>query len=276
MMDIQRKNIKYNFLKTIIVRFDFQGVFDSEMEKLLPLIKPYLKEKNFTRYTKRKNNTLEVNFNSAVLQTPILNNVQNQIIHSFINDDSGYVLDISNSFVCLNIRSTSYSPFEEYNDLISYIIKFYKKHIDFFSVTRIGIRKINECILKDKNKINEFFSQDYFRYFSLNKDVHNFFSDKKDTFGFCDKYKGNLSCKIEQGEINSAEHYKLTLDIDIYIDNIQLINETNDYKLELEEMNNIIFDIFVNALTEKLKQALVADENDFKFNDDLLGVERNE
>lgn len=41
-------------------------------------------------------------------------------------------------------------------------------------------------------------------------------------------------------------------------------------------MNNIIFDIFVNALTEKLKQALITNDNDFEFNDELLGVERNE
>ena len=141
MTNIQRKDFKYNFLKNIIIRFDFQGVFEPELENILPDIKPYLKEKNFTRYNKRNDNTINININD--MQPPIFNNFQNQIIHSFVNDDSGYMLDISNNFICLNIRSTTYSPFEEYAKLISDIIKIYKEKIDFFTITRIGIRKIN-------------------------------------------------------------------------------------------------------------------------------------
>ena len=40
-------------------------------------------------------------------------------------------------------------------------------------------------------------------------------------------------------------------------------------------MNNIIFDIFINALADKLKNALMNDSH-FEFEEDLLGVEKND
>lgn len=39
-------------------------------------------------------------------------------MHSFVNDDRGDVLNISSSFVCLDVSSTSYSPFEDYSVLV--------------------------------------------------------------------------------------------------------------------------------------------------------------
>ena len=273
MTNIQRKDFKYNFLKNIIIRFDFQGVFEPELENILPDIKPYLKEKNFTRYNKRNDNTINININD--MQPPIFNNFQNQIIHSFVNDDSGYRLDISNNFICLNIRSTTYSPFEEYAKLISDIIKIYKEKIDFFTITRIGIRKINECMVKDKNLINKFFSENYFKCFSSDKTINTFSSEKKDSFEIDEKDRGNISCKIVQGKADNITLYQLTLDIDIYRDNTKKINSINDYQIELQKMNNIIFDIFINALTDNLKSALMNDSY-FEFEKDLLGVEKND
>lgn len=49
-LKIQRSDLKKNFLKEIIMRLDFQGVLQAEMEKILLEVKLYLKEKSFNRY----------------------------------------------------------------------------------------------------------------------------------------------------------------------------------------------------------------------------------
>lgn len=273
MSAIKRTDLKYNFLKNIIVRIDFQGVFEPEMEKLLPLIKPYLKSKNFSRYERKKNNQIEINVPNIDSQQPSFGKVQSQDVHSFINEDKGYVLDVSNSFVCLNISSTGYSPFEDYSVLVSEIAEIYKHNIDFFTVTRVGVRKINVCMIENKKRIRELFSQDYFGYFTAIDGVNTHLSNRRDTFSI-NEYKGNLSCNIEQGSSGDRVLYKLDLDIDIYVDDIDVISKTTFNTDKLKEMNDVLFDIYVKALTEEFKNALAGDDES-KF-DGLIGVERNE
>lgn len=50
---IERNYFKQNFLKEIIIRLDFQGVLQAEMEEILMKVKPYLKTKNSTGMSKR-------------------------------------------------------------------------------------------------------------------------------------------------------------------------------------------------------------------------------
>ena len=47
---IERSQLKRNFLNEIIMRLDFQGVLQAEMEKVILKAKPFLKEKSFNRY----------------------------------------------------------------------------------------------------------------------------------------------------------------------------------------------------------------------------------
>ena len=54
--NINRNDLKRNFLKEIIMRLDFQGVLQAEMEGILLEVKPYLKSKGFNRYAEKVNN----------------------------------------------------------------------------------------------------------------------------------------------------------------------------------------------------------------------------
>ena len=47
---INRESLKFNFLKKVIVRLDFQRVLDSQMGNFLDIVKPYLSEMGFNRY----------------------------------------------------------------------------------------------------------------------------------------------------------------------------------------------------------------------------------
>jgi len=272
MVSITREELRYNFLKTIIIRFDFQGVFEPEIENILPQIKKYLKLKGFKRYEKNKNNHIEINVSDDNSSYPEVNKVQSREVHSFTNEDRGYVLDISSSFICLNVSTTKYLPFEEYSAIISDIVDTCKKNIDFFTITRIGIRKINICMLADKERIKDFFSSKYFGYFEEVEDINTLMSARKDVF-FVNDYKVNLQCNIEQGNANSERLFRVSLDMDIYIDN-QSIIETAYNSDGLQKMNEILFDIYISTLTNDFLKAL-SGKNEKLFNG-LIGVEQNE
>lgn len=66
--DIEHLSFKHNFLKEIILRLDFQGVLQGEMDKILMKIKPYLKSKGFGRYEQQINNEINVNYPSHAVQ----------------------------------------------------------------------------------------------------------------------------------------------------------------------------------------------------------------
>lgn len=269
MVSIRRSDFQFNFLKNVIVRIDFQGVLEAEMEKILVPVKSYLKDKGFSRYVKKRNNEIAIEVSNRELQPPSVGKIKSQEIHSFINDDRGYSLDLSSNFVCFNISSTTYAPFEGYSSLVSDVAKIYKTNIDFVSIIRVGIRKINVCMVEDKEKINEYFSPVYFGYFDDIEGVDTLSSSRQDAFGIT-PYKGNLSCNIDQGNAEGRNLYRISLDIDIYTDDMNTIMQN----LDLHEMNEILFGIYVGSLTDKFRRFLLG--NDETVFSDIIGVEKNE
>lgn len=267
MRNVARREFKFNFLKQIVVRVDINGVLEAEMEKILLLIKPYLKSNGFSRYTQKNSDEFAINL--ADSPNPSLKKIKGVNIHSFINENMGYTLDISNKFICLNINSTKYEPFDKYSMLVSKIVDLYKENIDFTSIYRVGIRKINVCMLENKANIKKYFSEKYFGYFDAMDNIETFSSNRRDTFAIM-PYKGNISCNIDQGKSNEKCLYKITLDIDIYTDDEMKL----DGKIDLSEMNEIIFKIYIDTLSDNFKNSLLeGNENMFT---ELIGVETNE
>lgn len=271
-MSFKRNELHYNFLKTIILRIDFEGVFEPELEIVLPKIKPYLKGKGFIKYEKKESNQIEINVIDGKIASQEMNKIQNQTIHSFTNDTKGFTLDISNSFICLTISSLNYFPFEDYSVLVSDITDVCKNNIDFFTIKRVGIRKINICMIKNKENICKFFLPEYFSYFNKLSDTQTFMSTKKDFFSI-NNFKINLSSEIQQGMAEGEELYRLSLDIDNYIDEAALIDEETHKTDNLNNMNNLIFEIYMELLTNDFKNALA--NKDEKFFEELIGVESN-
>ena len=94
-------------------------------------------------------------------------------------------------------------------------------------------------------------------------------SNRKDTF-IIDVYKGNLSCNIEQGLAENKTLYKVSLDTDIYVDDVSVIEKG----INFDVMNNMLFEIYISSLTEKFRTALSGDDE--TLFEGIIGVERNE
>lgn len=275
MITIKRNEFHHNFLKSVIVRLDFQGVLESEMEKILVHVKPYAKEQGFSRYLEKNANRIDI----AVMDKgkpeslETTNRVQRQKVYSFIDENRGYVLDVSCTFICLTINTSHYTPFDNYCGIIPFVAGVYRENIDFFTVTRFGIRKINECLIEDKKRVQQFFNPAFFNYFDCIDNVNTVQSNHINVFS-SGKYRVNFISNLTQGQFDGKTVYSIRLDIDAYLDKqddvLALLN-TQDQQVEI---NELIFKIYVSSLTEHFIELLTS-EDDFDSGI-LMGVERND
>lgn len=263
---LERNQLRKNFLKEIIMRLDFQGVLQSEMEKILIKVKPYLKEKTFNRYSEKINN-------QTVIEGTSIKETTSQIVYSFMDENSGYTIELSTTSIVLSVKSVGYSPFENYANIFSYVAAVYKKEIDFFTVTRFGFRKINFCFIKDLSQIGIYFES---KYYGVEEPIAEFdIGSVNRTSRLSDGNKNvNLRYIVEQGELNQDTFFKITLDSDIYSTDEITINQILNVKSELSSINEMLFTIYCGVITEQFAEILLSEDDNIP--EGLVGVENNE
>lgn len=263
---IERSQLKKNFLSEIIMRLDFQGVLQTEMEKVILAVKPYLKGKSFNRYSENINN-------QAVIESTSVKEATSQIEYCFTAETTGYTLKLSNTSIIMSIRTAGYSPLEDYSEIFSSIAAIYQEKIDFFTVKRFGLRKINYCFLKHMEDIEVYFDP---RYYSCHEPVAGYGTMAIDRTSILTDGKKNLNLKfaVDQGEIEKEAYYRVTLDADIYsLDEETIISIITD-KEQMMATNETLFNIYCSVITEPLFDILSSEDDIIP--DGLAGIENNE
>lgn len=261
-----RGDLKKNFLKEIIMRLDFQGVLQAEMEKVLLEVKPYLKKKNFGRYQEKISNQI-TNDNTGI------KDVKAQIVYSFAAETLGYTLEMSTSCVSLSVKTQGYASFDEYSEIFCNVVNIFREKIDFFTSTRFGLRKINFCFLKHHESINEYFAPEYYNCGTPISGLEMQNVERNDRL-VCGAQKLNLRYAVEQGQLGEEVVYKLTLDTDIYLLNQAEIDKYLFDEKKLSEINEKVFRIYIGVLTDKMIELLTNDHEEGL--EEILGVESNE
>lgn len=270
---ITRGSFNHNFLKQVIMRLDFQGVLQTEMECILQLVKPYLKQAAFDRYQEKIENTIEFNVELTTLDSEPVKKVSQVKVYSFTNENFGYSLDLSTCFVILKVNAIKYVDFNKYSKIFIDICNLYKDNIDFFTVKRFGLRKINFCFVKTLAALNKYFEQKYYNSFDIFKEAQ-VLSNIKQTNVIQDTKRYNIMYGIEQGELGENIAYKVTLDIDIYSEDLKTIETILFQHKSASDMNDKIFSIYIDAITQNL-YTILSSENE-NLPQDLLGVDSNE
>lgn len=271
--DINRKSFLHNFLKKIIVRLDYQRVLEKDMESFLSKAKSLLNEFGFDRYAEKNANEVNLEINNSGIGDPVTpKTVKTQKIYSFMDETKGYTIDISDTFIVLTISSAKYTPFEEYMKMFLEVVGLCKTEFSFFSVKRFGIRKTNICLVTDQLLINTYFSKDQLRLYDNLSDVESFANSTTDNFKISN-YLVNYKRSIRKGVAKESVLFEVVIDIDIYSNDVQQINNLLSDNEQLGQCNNILFDIFKNSLTPDLIDALSKEEFSIA---ELIGVEQNE
>lgn len=273
--DVKRDNLKNNFLKNIIVRFDYTGISEVELDSIIAKVKPIFKSDGYNSL--KEEYLTEMDFQlqdpeSIELDGLPIKEIRKKSAYVFINEEKGIKCKLSTQFAFVSIQSQKYIAFSEYSKTLINVIKKLKEEVEFINCTRFGIRKVNQCIIKDISKLNQYFEEKFYSIYGLEKGNKPKLFESKDCF-IEDAYNVNLARMLVVGEYDGNVAYQVVLDSDIYITNTEKINALLDNEENIVAMNERLFELYKEALTETFIEALGQEE----YNDtNIIGVERNE
>lgn len=272
---ITREKLKHNFLKEIIIRIDFSGVSDIELESIIPDIKKLLGNKGYNKFNVEFATEMDFQVEDPELieiEGIPVKDIRRQQVYVFGNKVAGIQLKISSVFAFVIIRKTKYINFFEYSNTLIDVVKIIKEKIAFFDGIRFGLRKINNCLLTDIEKINDYFEKDFFNLFHIEENSETKIFNAKDCLAY-EEYNINLTRTVLSGEIDGKPAYQVVLDSDIYLIDNEKIADIISSDEQMKIMNDMLFEIYKSVITEKLLDKLQKDifEDDF-----ILGVDSNE
>jgi uncharacterized protein (TIGR04255 family) len=286
---IDRRDFKYNFLKKVIIRIDYNGILDLDMDYTVRNIKDELYDQGFKIFQEGFINQVDFEIKDPeLIETQMMipiNELKKAKSYNFSSEDMSQSIQITKYFAILNIDFGKYITFETYGKLFSIIVKHLKDSNKFLKILRIGLRKINNCILLDISKLNEYFEERYFEniiqpFIGENYELNLVNSQRSDSFHITDN-DVNLIRFLSQGILDidgsEKEAYQLVLDIDVYIRDEQHIAIVTDNEKvlydKLIEMNTLLFFVYTQMLKEQFIQKLQSET----FSDNIvLGVEKND
>lgn len=285
-MITNRKDINHNFLRRVILRLDYDGVVD--IKDTLKILENYLPNYGFVEMRMEFISEAEFklddpNMIESQLSIPLkdLNKIET---FKYISEDKNMLLEINKLYMALTINTEKYIKFEDYSSTFVDIFNRIKAENIYLNPTRLGLRKINDCIIKDKNNFQNYFNKDYFSDITEILNKNKFCSEKINT-EFIDTIVHNefmfnygrvaSSALLEIGD-KEYDAYQVVIDIDGYThESCKLNNIISDCKIfkeNLAKINEDLFELYINTLTPHFISNLK--EENFICND-ILGVSKN-
>lgn len=275
--EIGREALKYNFLKKIIIRFDYDGMDDTELDQVLSDVSLKLKEYGYTNRTTETATEMQIQFDdpeSGNYSEVYGKKVREQKVFVFHNENPQVKLGISSSSACINIEETKYVDCLIYCDVLWKVMKIISESgkVPFFEFKRFGLRKINQCFLRDIKCLNEYFEPAHFHVFKFQDEssIKEKVMQIRESLEIAD-YNVNLNRMLIRGELGGEEAYQVNYDADIYLLD-ESIEELIQNEEKIAEMNNWLFALYKDAVTETFLNQLIEGTFD---RDMIIGVEAN-
>lgn len=276
--NVKRENLKNNFLNNIIVRFDYVGVAESELDSIIASIKLIFRANGYDKFKEENLTELDFQFedpeNIDEINGLPVKEIRKKKAYVFFDEERGIKCKVSTQFAFVSVQSQNYIPFSEYSKTLIDVMKMLESKVDFLDFTRFGIRKINKCIISDVEQLYQYFEKEFLPIYGLEHGVVPKLLECKNCFteeNFNINYMGTLV----EGEYKAKRAYQVILDFDIYLaesDYIKGIFSENGNK-NIEEMNERLFELYKETLTnefiKKLEEENFVDQN-------IIGVEKNE
>lgn len=269
--DITRYMMKKNILRNILFRVDYKGIVN--INDFLSVIKDRLLEPYFSEYNNSFNNNVNIDLSgtsiedvSKMLSLPV-KEVSQQEIHiysksSFTNDGVPTTdeaeLRISKYFITLEIKCKGeYKNIDPYLQYFSELISSLLDYSSYTRFKRIGLRKIASHVCGNKDEVYAIFEpskygdalDDKFALVEFNRiDII-----RKPEHPYTYNYRRNLKSvqviKKDTGE--KSDGYLALIDLDGYISEGNIDHEHFNIDICLQEINDVLFDLFKNSVTNK-------------------------
>ena len=204
--------------------------------------------------------------------------------YKYRNSDGNVELEVNELYSALNVDVNNYNDINKYCNIFSEVINGIKEKSVYLKINRIGLRKINDCIIRDKSRFNDYFDKEYFFDISNKLRLNSIKTEKintqfVDTFSV-EKYMFNYIRIVSGGVLTIGSQnydvYQAVIDIDGYSYDRELLNtllgDTNEISNIILELNENLFELYSNSLTQSFKEKLL--ENEF-IDENILGVNKN-
>ena len=273
--NIKREDLKNNFLKNVIMRIDYSGIAEVELDNIIAEIKSVFKMYGYNKlkeeYLTEMDFELQDPENMEMEGMPV-REIRRKRAYVFVNEEKGIKCKVSAHFTSVSVQSQKYISFSEYSETLISVMKILKNKMEFLNFVRFGIRKVNQCIIKDICSLNEYFDRKFFQIYGLEKGNIPKLVESKDCF-IDGKYNVNLARMVIMGEYDGKAACQVVLDTDIYITDAENIEELFSENTEIVEMNDKLFELYKEALADVFIENLTK----INYNDNnIIGVESNE
>lgn len=259
-MDYNRENIKGNLLKQVVTRIDYQDIFSLSPETMkeigLICAEHGLIQKGYRVLDESDIQTNDI-VSSISIPYEYLKDI-NSIV--FYNDDKSFLVEINQLYIKVTqLVDSTYKRYHETIKLLKPILESLfelEKRVD---VKRISIKKSNQVIFKEIESFLKYFKEDILRFNIFNMGIIWNGQDSQSTliqnFSVKDVYVNFLRI-FDNGEFKENKCSRLYLEYETYL------KETHHSLIinELKRINEIIFELFKNSLTEYALDSLVNDE----------------
>lgn len=258
-IDITRNILTANILKSVILRIDFLRIvniqdFVSEVQKYLIISEFYLTNDTFV-------NNIEFEINDP--DTLSSDNINiNQTIkrgqpYNFKNKSKDIEVIITENCIIFNIDCTQEYSLDESIGIFCDLVIMAQSKYNYINFVRLGLRKINNFICKDKN-LYKCIEETFLPNIELQSIFNNELKCNKrqtiENFSY-NEHLFNVIKVIQEGFVENIDReraFNVILDIDGYLKE-GIPNQFKDYtdiKKTIININNNIFNIFKSTFTE--------------------------
>ena len=132
--NIKREDLKNNFLKKVIMRIDYSGIAEVELDNIVAEIKSVFK---IYGYNKLKEEYLtEMDFelqdpeNMEMEGLPV-REIRRKRAYVFVNEEKGIKCKVSAHFTSVSVQNQKYISFSEYSETLISVMKTLKTKWNF-------------------------------------------------------------------------------------------------------------------------------------------------
>lgn len=275
---VTREQLKHNFLKEIILSTEYFGPGEDEVAAAVQELLPYMintKKYKPSELLKGKSALSEDETTPRPLHRIQGNGEQKSLYEKYEDEGSNIQVSISRQSLVLRIRKTNYVDFKNYTDEIVEILSKIIEKSNLFILKEVGIQKKNICYLRDVSHLHKYFEPKYFNVLNCDKE-HRPVYVARDIFTET-PYICSVERRVDFGKLRGEDVSRVLMVSDIrYTQENAVGKELNLESLKnetLNAMNEILFSIYLDSLTEEFCRKL--EQTEFVDAEEIIGVEPN-
>lgn len=249
--NINRENLKNNFLKQTILRIDYDFLFPNYIMEVIEKLDQELKDDDY-----RIENSVRNDYNLDLTPSGMGINQNQEKVFTLINNDNSIVIEVTKNFSCIIVNYIN--EYKDLNDILEIFmilidnIKDVRNNIKF---TRLGLRKTNSLLVENINVCNDIFEKELIDFIG---DKDELVSSRKEENYLKNDRGVNYLVSVQSGQLEKDDNIKDVFQIVYDIDNYVISANNVDVSLkELKNLNLEVFDNFKKGIKVEFLEKLI-------------------